>query len=73
MIGRIIVFPELGLREDWGEFEFVMIPREGDSVAATYEGDTRYLSVLQIYHLPCARAGHGGAAEVRVIAAPKHK
>ena len=73
MMARIIVFPELGVREDWGEFEFVALPSVEDRVSAVHDGALRHLSVLEIFHLPRNPRAPNEQPEVRIVAAPRRK
>ncbi len=71
MIARIIVFPKLGEREDWGEYEFVALPTTGERLSATREGALHHLRILEIFHISHNPQAGDPAAEVRIIAAPR--
>lgn len=43
--------------QDWGDYEFLGLPSPGDRIAANYEGDLHYLTVLCVHHRPIAKAG----------------
>lgn len=43
--------------QDWGNYDFFGLPSPGDRIAATFEGDTHYLTVLCIHHRPIAMPG----------------
>ncbi len=71
MIATIVVFPELGKREDWGAFALVALPSVGDTLAAKHGGVVHFLSVVQIYHLARPIQEPTGDPEVRIIAFPR--
>ena len=40
--------------QDWGTYEFIALPSPGDRIAAHYDGDLHYLTVLCAHHRPVA-------------------
>lgn len=40
--------------QDWGNYEFMALPSPGDRIAAHYEGQLHYLTVLCAHHKPIA-------------------
>lgn len=49
--------------QDWGDYGFLALPSPGDRIAAQYEGDLHYLTVLCVHHRPIARAGEDRSRE----------
>ena len=42
--------------QDWGNYEFIALPSPGDRIAAHYDGDLHYLTVLCAHHRPVGMA-----------------
>lgn len=42
--------------QDWGDYEFIDLPSPGDRIAAQYEDELHYLTVLCAHHRPIAMA-----------------
>ncbi len=40
--------------QDWGVYQFLGLPSPGDRIAAQYEGERHYLTVLCVHHRPIA-------------------
>ncbi len=59
--------------QDWGEYEFLGLPSPGDRIAARYEDDTHFLTVLCVHHQPVAvqvgeRSGGDRSPRAEVVA-----
>ncbi len=50
--------------QDWGDYAFLGLPSPGDRIAAHYEGETHYLTVLCAHHRPIAIEGEEGSREL---------
>ncbi len=49
--------------QDWGDYEFLGLPSPGDRIAAHYQGETHYLTVLCAHHRPIAMMGEERSRE----------
>lgn len=57
------------LSEDWGVYRFVALPSPGDRIAVPRDGESQYLTVICVHHLPIAAdAGSGGEPLASVVA-----
>ncbi len=56
--------------QDWGEFTFLSAPSPGDRIAAEYDGQTHYLTVISVHHKPISAEKHtaGGTPGAEVVA-----
>lgn len=50
--------------QDWGSYEFIALPSPGDRIAARYDGDLHYLTVLCAHHRPIAMSDNERAREL---------
>lgn len=55
--------------QDWGDYAFVALPSPGDRIAAHYNGNVHYMTVICVHHKPTPVRDENGREPTGIPAA----